>query len=231
MYTIKLDMKKIKRVGFTLIELLVVISIISILTIISVSQFNTAKIKARDTQRKADIDSVSKALNTYFADYGYFPEEGVVAWGEAFVDDNNQAEDYYYMRTMPEEEYLDSGYCYLVDDDNSAYVLLAELEGDESGNSNVLLTEDVCGQSSGQAYNFGLSSTNTTVDSFCGDGTNPCQLLTGEVTGIEDANDGSQCVESGGSCTTDECLYGVISDMDCPDRQQCCQLRMDNPDI
>jgi len=48
--------------GFTLIELLVVVAIISILTIISVSQFNTAKIKARDTQRKADIDSVAKAL-------------------------------------------------------------------------------------------------------------------------------------------------------------------------
>jgi len=61
-------MCKKRNFGFTLIELLVVISIISILTIISVSQFNTAKIKARDTQRKADIDSVGKALNSYYAD-------------------------------------------------------------------------------------------------------------------------------------------------------------------
>ena len=59
--------------GFTLIELLVVITIMSILTVITVSQFQSARQKARDVQRKSDLSSVTKALEMYYADYGRFP--------------------------------------------------------------------------------------------------------------------------------------------------------------
>lgn len=152
-------MCKKRNFGFTLIELLVVISIISILTIISVSQFNTAKIKARDTQRKADIDSVGKALNSYYADYGKFPEPTMVMWGGEFRDDNPGAEPYYYMRVVPEENNGDVEYCYLPDADYGQYLLFGNMEGVGATTGDY----SACGES----YNFGKAGPNTTIDSFC----------------------------------------------------------------
>ncbi|OPZ89671.1 MAG: Type II secretion system protein G precursor [Firmicutes bacterium ADurb.Bin419] len=148
--------------GFTLIELLVVVAIISILTIISVSQFNTAKIKARDTQRKADIDSVAKALDSYYADYGEFPAE--IEWGGTLMDVNEGAEPYYYMRVVPEENYLDMPYCYVVDINNGAYGLFARMEGE--GLITGSFTVPTCPAGSGD-YNYGRFSPNTNVNSFC----------------------------------------------------------------
>lgn len=69
---------KNKKKGFTLVELLVVISIISILTIVGISSFKTVQIKSRDTRRKNDLNSVSKALNMYYNDNGVFPYESLL---------------------------------------------------------------------------------------------------------------------------------------------------------
>ena len=165
-------MDKKRNFGFTLIELLVVISIISILTIISVSQFNTAKIKARDTQRKSDLDSVAKAINMYYADYGEFPNQDKVVWGETFVDDPDVAEPYYYMRVMPTESHLESEFCYLPANDFKSYLLLGNMEGDGmmTGEYSV---PDGC---DGSSYNFVLAGPNTTVNSFCDD-TGLCTMI------------------------------------------------------
>ena len=62
-----------KKKGFTLIELLVVIAIILVLaTIIFISATNSS-IKARNTKRTADINSVKTALGQYREDYGSYP--------------------------------------------------------------------------------------------------------------------------------------------------------------
>lgn len=59
--------------GFTLVELLVVISIIGILTMIGAVAYSGAQKKARDTQRKTELDALSKALIMYYNDNGVFP--------------------------------------------------------------------------------------------------------------------------------------------------------------
>ncbi|HVY72673.1 MAG TPA: type II secretion system protein [Candidatus Paceibacterota bacterium] len=62
-----------KRRGFTLIELLVVIAIIGILaTIISVNLL-TARQKARDARRIADIKNIQLSLAQYYNDYLKYP--------------------------------------------------------------------------------------------------------------------------------------------------------------
>ncbi|GEM_PF-5764273 len=52
--------------GFSLVELLVVISIISLLSTLSVVTLNTARLRARDTQRRADLRQVFTALQLYY---------------------------------------------------------------------------------------------------------------------------------------------------------------------
>lgn len=59
--------------GFTLIELLVVISVISLLASIVLTSLNSARTKARDARRLADIAEISKALVLYRLDTNSSP--------------------------------------------------------------------------------------------------------------------------------------------------------------
>ena len=54
------------RSGFTLVELLVVISIIGMLSSLAVVSLNSARIKARDAKRLADVRQIQTALELYF---------------------------------------------------------------------------------------------------------------------------------------------------------------------
>lgn len=59
--------------GFTLIELLVAISIIGILATLALANFNAARARARDAQRKADLRQIQNALRVYYNDKGSYP--------------------------------------------------------------------------------------------------------------------------------------------------------------
>jgi len=63
----------LRRRGFTLIELLVVIFIIGLLASIVVVSVQTARVKARDAKRKADIRSLKTAIELYANDNKQYP--------------------------------------------------------------------------------------------------------------------------------------------------------------
>jgi len=65
-------MKKYKS-GFTLIELLVVIAIIGLLSTLSILALNTARARARDAKRVADVKQIQTALEMYYNDAGTYP--------------------------------------------------------------------------------------------------------------------------------------------------------------
>lgn len=67
-------MKKIKRnFGFTLIELLVVIAIIGVLASVVLASVNSARVKARDARRLADVRQLALVLQFYYDDNNAFP--------------------------------------------------------------------------------------------------------------------------------------------------------------
>lgn len=149
-----------KRNGFTLVELLIVIAIMSILTIITVSQFNTARKKARDVSRKSDLNSVSKAIALYYSDYGWFPTEDKLntKWGQEFSDDG-----YVYMKVLPKENQGGwPGYCYVVADDQKSYAIFTALENTTDADCKNPGYKH-CGN---QNYCFSVTSPNVEAGSF-----------------------------------------------------------------
>jgi prepilin-type N-terminal cleavage/methylation domain-containing protein len=78
--------------AFTLIELLVVISIIGLLSTLAVTSLSRAKAKARDAKRMSDLKTVSKALEFFYLDNGYYPTE---SYGDVTSCDNNEVIAFY----------------------------------------------------------------------------------------------------------------------------------------
>lgn len=62
-----------RRRAFTLIELLVVVAIIGLLSTVAAVAFNGSQVNARNTQRKANLVQIAKALEVYYADNGGYP--------------------------------------------------------------------------------------------------------------------------------------------------------------
>jgi prepilin-type N-terminal cleavage/methylation domain-containing protein len=66
-------MKILCRKGFTLVEILVVVSIMGILTAVIIGGVTSARSKARDARRVADIKQISGAIENYFSSCYSYP--------------------------------------------------------------------------------------------------------------------------------------------------------------
>ncbi len=59
--------------GFTIVELLIVIVVIGILAALVLNTFSGVQRRARDTQRRTDINSMATQLEVYYNDNGGYP--------------------------------------------------------------------------------------------------------------------------------------------------------------
>jgi prepilin-type N-terminal cleavage/methylation domain-containing protein len=118
--------------GFTLIELLVVIAIIGVLATLIMSNFNSARERARDVQRKSDLDQIKKALRMGYNDNNAYPLS--FTFGIDYVSTNGQV---IYMKSVPRDPSWtavgDPVYVYTVKDSGQGFCLSATLENKSDG--------------------------------------------------------------------------------------------------
>lgn len=118
---------KDKQPGFTLIELLVVIAVIGILSSLIVVNFNAARERARDVERKSDLDQMKKALRLYYNDNNEYPDPTIFPnWGLPFESSGREVT---YMSVLPEDPKPGVDYLYdQVPADGQTFCLRAILE-------------------------------------------------------------------------------------------------------
>ena len=72
--------------GFTIVELLIVIVVIGILAAITMVAFSTTQGRARDAQRKSDVEAIVKALELHYNDKGYYPNATTYTPGSTTIN-------------------------------------------------------------------------------------------------------------------------------------------------
>ena len=124
-----------KQSGFTIVELLIVIVVIGILAGLVLNTFNGIQARARDDERKTDVNAIQGHLEAYQADNAKYPTDANVAdsaWAtanlsgldaEALVDPSGGG--YTYAATPAD--------CDNSTDDCTDFTLSADLEEDGRG--------------------------------------------------------------------------------------------------
>jgi len=119
--------------GFTLIELLVVISIIGLLSTLAVVALGSAREKARDSKRLADLKQMQTALEFFYADNNSYPTGSGITVGEGSYDCLNSGGwagtgcANAYMPQVPADPSTAQHYVYTAA--SSSYTINASLEG------------------------------------------------------------------------------------------------------
>ena len=145
-----------KKSSFTLIELLIVIAILSLLAVGGIGQYYNSLKSGRDVRRKSDLQSIQKALETYYQDMGSYPA-GTIP--DPFCHPSGCATAQY-MQKLPTDP---GGDAYVYDSDGTYYKLYACIENPNDGGPGV--NQDgygqICGVGRCSQCRYGVSSTNT----------------------------------------------------------------------
>lgn len=103
-YSKTITMKKTFS-GFTIVEVLVVVTVIAILAGIGTFAYLSTQMRARDTKRLANVESITQAIELYARDKSSFPaKQGATTWEESSVQQANFLKPLYdasYLRGNP----------------------------------------------------------------------------------------------------------------------------------
>lgn len=121
--------------GFTFIELLVAITIMTVMIGIATISFRGANANARDTKRKAELEDIRGAIETYRLENGAYPTEEANSFTQAIFMDEIYPE---YINRDFEDPKNNATYNYqyhYVGNAACNYVLVATMEVDNNAQS------------------------------------------------------------------------------------------------
>jgi type II secretion system protein G len=154
--------------GFTLMEIMIVMAILAILMAVGAGAFTSSMRKGRDSTRKANLRSITTALDMYYSDKGKYPvgvngeirgcgsdAAPTLCTDGVFKDVNNTL----YMAKIPSDPISSLKY-YYVSASGVQYQIYAHLE---NGQDPMLISTTYnCDNAGGTMLcNWGLSSGNT----------------------------------------------------------------------
>lgn len=122
--------------GFTIMELLVVLAIIAILTAIILVPLSDSRVKGRDTARKTQLQEVLKAMELYYSDNGFYPDDGTTSdtvSNLSVVESALVASGY--LTRLPDDPNGASVYQYCASNDLLSIVIAVDTEQDFGGSN------------------------------------------------------------------------------------------------
>lgn len=142
---------KLQQVGFTILELLVVVAIIAVLTAIFVATMSDSREKGRDTARKTQLQEVIKAIELYYSDYGFYPDDGTTnnASSELSVIGSQLVSSGYLTRLPEDDIYGTAAYQYCASDDLLSITISVNTEQDFGGSNYCSVTRGTGNTASG----------------------------------------------------------------------------------
>ena len=177
--------------GFTLIEILIVIALIALLGIVIFAGYSRQLSRARDAQRKDDLEKLKVAFEDYYNDNACYPNFTIFeqCGGSAFSP---------YMKEIPCDPQDEQPYKYFAFQGNACrgYRVLVQLENTNDPN----IASSGCDQTNGcyysdSSYNYGIA-------------------MGGSVAGGDWGEEGAWVIGVDGVCTfyTEE----LLTEGDCP---------------
>lgn len=133
---------KAKQTGFTLIELLVVVAIIGVLASVVMISVNEARIKSRDAARVAQANEVLKAVELYFTENGFYPDDDGGVVGPAVQLSSVGAIGNFMPQTPIDLIYGDTanGYLYCASVDLQSMAIWVNTEDDQGGSNHCVVS-------------------------------------------------------------------------------------------
>jgi len=138
-----------KGEGFTLVELLVVISIIGLLSSLAIMSFSISRQKSRDGKRLSDLNALSKAIQIYQIDNGYYPPAEPIAGNFEYSYDDDS-----FIGILVEEGYMGENLADPINSEDAGQYYFYGVfgPGSEGGGGS-----EICDKSWGQYYILALS--------------------------------------------------------------------------
>lgn len=133
--------------GFTLIELLIVLAIIGVLTSFLLVNFIGVKARARDAQRKSNLQQMRVAFEQYRSDQGTYPPAPLPACGSSLLSGGTT-----YLQKIPCDPLNTGQFVYTYTTTGTTYTLVTCLENVNDQQKDKVNSSSYCSGTSNWSY-------------------------------------------------------------------------------